>query len=219
MSISFKERVKNIAISEATSYKQNFIDYQYLICSDAFKIKNYYIIDSKPDNYQHLLGIHSLINAQEFFDKCYNGTLQEADFDFIKKGQDEKSVKGSVRRKITALPSMVNIFQKEIILAEESFIKNQIICTFATGNNECTLGFIDVSTSRPKSLLRGNELNMANAKNVRLLLRKHKDKEKFNEMIIGDLQILMKYYDFIDSYIDDSLDEKIEIKSQLSEIG
>lgn len=83
MPISFKERVKNIAISEATFYKQNFIDYQYLICSDAFKIKNYYIIDAKPDNYQHLLGIHSLINAQEFFDKCYNGTLQETDFDFI----------------------------------------------------------------------------------------------------------------------------------------
>lgn len=100
----FKERVKNEVINAVSAYKQNYVDYQYLACSDAFRIKDHYIIDAKPDNYQHLTGVHSLISSQEFFDKCCDGTLQETDFDFNKKKQSEKSVKGSVRRKISVLP-------------------------------------------------------------------------------------------------------------------
>lgn len=70
------------------------------MCSDAFKHKEYYIIDGKEDNYQHLTGVNSLISAQEFFYKCYEGTLTVDDFNFVKRGQDEKAVKGSVTRKL-----------------------------------------------------------------------------------------------------------------------
>lgn len=37
--------------------------------------------------------------TEDFFQKCLAGTLDETDFDFAKFGQNEKVVKGSVRRK------------------------------------------------------------------------------------------------------------------------
>ena len=43
--ISFKERVKNAAVSNAVPYKETFIDYEYLICSPAFQ-NGYHIIKS-----------------------------------------------------------------------------------------------------------------------------------------------------------------------------
>ncbi len=99
---SFKERVRLELIKAAKRYKAVYVDYEYLICSEAFVQKNYYIVDAEKDNFQHLTGVHSQISAQSFFDKCVQGTLSDADFDFMKKGQDEKSVKGTVRRKATA---------------------------------------------------------------------------------------------------------------------
>jgi len=80
--ITFKERVKNVLINESKIYKQVFVDYEYLICSDAFIINDYYIISANKDNYQHLTGIHSLISSQDFFDKCFNGTLSKSDLIF-----------------------------------------------------------------------------------------------------------------------------------------
>ena len=39
----FKERVKTVMIASAKVYKQNYVDYEYLICSDAFSLKDYYV--------------------------------------------------------------------------------------------------------------------------------------------------------------------------------
>lgn len=55
--------------------------------------------------------------------KCFNDTLTENDFDFSKKNQSEKSVKGSVRRKISALENINNFFAQELYI-EEGFRKN-----------------------------------------------------------------------------------------------
>lgn len=52
----------------------------------------------------------------------YDGILDEADFDFIKPKQSEKSVKGSVREKITVLPYMVRLFEQKLF-AEDNFKK------------------------------------------------------------------------------------------------
>ena len=35
--VSFKERVKNEAIANAGLYEANFINFEYLICSEAFR--------------------------------------------------------------------------------------------------------------------------------------------------------------------------------------
>jgi hypothetical protein len=118
--VSFKERVKNVALSMAKDYKNVFVDYDYLVCSDAFSIKSHYIIESTETNFQHLTGVNSLISPKAFFDKCIDGTLDENDFDFAKRGQSEKDVIGTVRKKIKALPYMMNIFNNGFIV-QESF--------------------------------------------------------------------------------------------------
>lgn len=202
--VSFKQRVKNIAITEAKNYKRNYIDVEYLVCSKAFKNKDYYILDAKEDNYQHLIGVNSLIKPQEFFDKCYNGTLEEGDFDFFKRGQSEKSVKGSVREKIKILPNAMKLFSQNIKV-EEAFSKNRVLCSFATSDNKCTLGFIDAIKSRPMTLLKGNKLNINKVNDISLLLRKKVGKDKFDEIVIGDLEMLMSYYENIKEHIDDNL--------------
>lgn len=97
---SFKERVRKAVISNAYLYKRYYVDYEYLLCSKAFVGSEYYIVAAYEDNYLHLTGLHTNLDAGTFFEKCYKGTLKEDEFDFFKKGQNENVVKGSVRRKI-----------------------------------------------------------------------------------------------------------------------
>lgn len=187
---SFKARVRLEIIKAAKKYKEIYVDYEYLICSEAFAKRSYYIVDAEKDNFQHLTGVHSQISAQSFFDKCIDGSLSEDDFDFIKKGQDEKSVKGTVRRKIKALPDMMELF-RDGLLAEEEFKKNRVICTFATADGNCTLGFVDSGKARPKSLIKGNELK--NPKQIELVLKRKSGAALFDEIVIGDKKVLGKY--------------------------
>lgn len=187
---SFKERVRQEMIDMAKQYKEKYVDYEYLICSEGFVKKEYYIVNAEEDNFQHLTGVHSLIQPKDFFDKCCNGTLQECDFDFIKRGQDEKSVKGTVRRKIKVLPDMMTLFDNAL-LAEEDFQKNKVVCSFAAADGSCTLGFSESEKARPKSLIKGNELK--NGVPVDLILRKKSGGELFDEIVLGDHNILDKF--------------------------
>lgn len=198
--ISFKERVRQIIISEARSYKDNLVNYEYLVCSDAFTEKEFYLIDAKEDNYQHLTGVNSLICAQEFFEKSYNGTLLLTDFDFIKRNQSEKSVIGSVRRKISVLHDMVNIFNNSQLIVQEKYMKNNIICDFSTTDGKCILGFVDSEKARPKSLIKG-KVTDNEAKSVKLLMRKKIDEDIFDEVLIGNNEAIEKYYYCIKNYI------------------
>ena len=138
---SFKERVKETVIQNAYSYKKYFVDYEYLLCSAAFVKNEYYIVSAYEDNYLHLTGLHTSLDATTFFEKCYKGTLEERDFDFCKSGQNESEVKGSVRRKINSLPSIMDMFNVGTSV-EEDFEKNRIRCALAAGNVRATLGFV-----------------------------------------------------------------------------
>lgn len=199
--ISFKERVKNAAISNAKWYKEDFIKYEYLVCSDAFE-NGYQIIKSDKGNYLHLIGIHTTLTPDEFFDKCLaegEEQLKETDFDFNKPGKSEKSVKGSVREKIVVLPRMHNLFEHEV-LAEDNFKKNKVNCAFATTDNTFTLGF--VKAGRPKSLLKGNELDKTKQKPVELVFRKIRSSDTpFEKLIFGNIKCVDKYREKIESFV------------------
>lgn len=195
---SFKERVRLEIIKAAKKYKEVYVDCEYLICSEAFVKKDYYIIAAKEDNFQHLTGVHSQINAQSFFDMCYEGTLSEKDFDFVKRGQDEKDVKGTVRRKIKVLPDIMGLF-KAGLQAEESFKKNKVICSFATADGNCTLGFSESEKARPKSLIKGNELK--NPRPVELILKRKTGTELFDEIVVGNSMALSKYKENIEKLV------------------
>ncbi len=196
---SFKERVRKVAISCAKEYKRIFVDYEYLLCSSAFHQNDYYIISASKSNYKHLVGINSKLSPDEFFDKCYDGTLQLSEFDFCKKNQKEKEVKGSVRQKIQVLPMMLGLFTVTVY-AEENFKKNKIECAFATEGNTFTVGY--VLAGKPKTLLKGNELNKAKAFPVELILRKSKDDDKYREVIQGGDEEVGKYIDKIEKLVE-----------------
>lgn len=173
---SFKTRVKEIAITESKKYKEVFVDHQYLICSKGFKKREYYILSAEKDNFLHLLGINTNLSAASFFDKCFDRTLIEEDFNFNKNGKDENSIKGSVRRKIKSLGRVNTLFQGDILI-EENFKRNKIVCAIATTDKQITLGFSDGAISRPKTLLKGNELK-TNPLTVDLVLSKKKNSNR-----------------------------------------
>ena len=201
---SFKERVKETLISCAQDYKAYYVNYEYLLCSKAFSRNAYYIVSAHEDNYLHLTGVHTYLSASSFFQKCCDGTLEESDFDFIKDGQSESEVKGSVRRKINALVAIMGIFEGSTIV-EEDFVKKRIRCALATSNTNVTLGFTVVGKAKPMTLLKGNELNATKAKSFDLVLRKTPGECNFKEMLVGNEETLNEYKEKLGSLVSESL--------------
>lgn len=201
---SFKERVTQVAIAQAKIYEQVFLKYEYLLCSKAFTDRPYYIISAHADNYRHLVGVNTTISADDFFAKCLNGTLTENDFDFHKRGQSEKDTKGAVRDKIIALPEFLSMMGKPL-LAEESFVKNRVHCSFATTDRSATIGFIAADKSKPMTLLRGDRLDSSKRAAVDLVLRRLYGSQLFDEVIYGDESMIAKYRSDIETLITEDL--------------
>lgn len=202
--VSFKKRVAEVAIEQAKQYEDVFINYEYLICSEAFVKQDYYIIAATSSNYRHLIGVSTSISAVDFFEKCMDGSLSENDFDFTKPGKSEREVKGSVRRKIKSLPFLMSIMREDLVV-QEDYIKNGVICSFASTDCNVTVGFVNEGKSRPKSLLWGDSLDWNKAAYVDLILRKKRNDNLFSEIIIGDGNMLLKYKDRIDAIVDPEL--------------
>lgn len=198
----FKSIVRQAVVDSAQMYKRTFVDYEYLVCSPAFKDKPYYIIDAHEDNFEHLTGVTSTISPQEFYNRCMNNTLSEDDFDFTKSGQSVSEVKNFVKMKIAILPLLNTIFSTSTFV-EEHFSKGRVICSFATSTTDLTLGFSISKTARPKSLLKGNLIKSQNR--LELVLRKPSKAEKFTEICVGTEKDLEKYYDVIKAELDNSL--------------
>ena len=79
--VSFKTRVKNTLIQYAGVYYTQFVCKDYLLISDAFHKRAYYILSAEKDNSLHLTGVTTSLSPSSFFDKCLNGTLEEEDFE------------------------------------------------------------------------------------------------------------------------------------------
>lgn len=201
---SFKDRVKETVINNAMSYKWYYVNYEYLLCSKAFTQNEFYIVSAHEDNYLHLTGLHTSLSAEDFFNKCYAGTLNESDFDFKKIGQNEKEVKGSVRRKINSLSAMMNMFGSSTMI-EEDFVKNRIRCSFATANSNVTLGFVISGKAKPMTLLKGNELDSSKAKRLELVLRRRKGEDKFSELLVGTEETLNEYRECLGELLSNDL--------------
>ena len=190
--LTFKQRVAQTAITYATVYESEYLKYEYLVCSEAFSSQDYYIIAACADNYRHLIGVNTAISADDFFAKCLSGTLTEDDFDFVKNGQSEAAVKGSVRRKINALPHFLSMLGSPLV-AQEKFIKNRVSCTFATTDKCVTVGYVTVGKSRPKTLLKVDELEEEKCRKVDLILRRPTGEKLFNEIVCGNAGMITKY--------------------------
>lgn len=87
---SFKEHVCMEIIKAAKQYKKIYVDYEYLICSEAFIKKDYYIIAAEKDNFQHLTGVHSKINAQSFLIRAMRELYRKRILILLKKDRMRK---------------------------------------------------------------------------------------------------------------------------------
>lgn len=201
---SFKTRVKEEAIKCSKIYKSLFVDYDYLLCSDAFVQADYYIIQGHEDNYRHLTGVATEISAEEFFNKCYNGTLTENDFSFEKDGQAEAQTKGAVRDKIRVLSDIKSLFSQNAVV-EEEFKQNRIKCAFAAEGCTFTLGFVCQNNSKPMTLLRGKKLNTNKTAALELVIRKPRGAGKFSEIVLGNESILRKYSAKVEKMLSEEL--------------
>lgn len=191
--MTFKERVAAVAVSQAKRYQAVFMDYEYLVCSPAFCANDYYILAAKDDNYQHLVGVNTpRLSPKEFFSKCVQGTLTEDDFDFRKKGRAEKEVKGSVRKKIKALPYYTSMLERELVV-QENFSKNKIICSFATTDHNMTIGYINNNKAHPKSLMLGDTIDWNKAALADVILRRCVGEPLFSSFVVGNVEQLLAY--------------------------
>lgn len=166
----------------------------------------------KKNNYQHLTGVSYASSAEDFFDRCLDGTLTEADISFSKSGRSEAEIKGSVRRKINSLPSIIGIFSGPCSV-EEDFSKNRIFCSFAAANTACTLGFTFAANTKPMTLLNGNQLKDSSAKPLTLVLRRKRRECFFTDMIIGDEEALSVYLSESKEILSDHLKSMISTVS------
>ena len=93
--------------------------------------------------------------------------------------------------KLLVKPNINNFFAQDLYI-EEGFRKNKVSCVIATSDNKITIGFSDGMYSRPKTLLKGNMLNMS-TNQIDLILSKEKEDETFNKIEYGNEQILSYY--------------------------
>ena len=207
--ISFKERVCRTVSSLAGAYQRYYVDYDYLLCSTAFTKRPYYVVSAEKNNFQHLTGVSFSASADDFFEKCINGTLTEADIGFFKAGRSEAEIKGSVRRKIKALPDMIGIFTSGC-LVQEDFSRNRIFCSFAAADISCTVGFTVAANTKPMTLLNGNQLDTSKAKPLELVLRRKRGDAKFDCIMCGTTDNLITYESILSGMLAETLQSIID---------
>ena len=108
--------------------------------------------------------------------------------------------------KIQVLPDMMTLMKSDVQV-EEGFRKNRVVCSLATADGNCTLGFSESKKARPKSLIKGNELK--NPGTVDLILRKTTGSLFFDEIIVGDTAMLKQFREKIEDIVSAKLFEDV----------
>ena len=182
---SFKERVRLKLMDCAVLYYELLVQKDYLIFSRNFRYQKYYIVSAFEDNFLHLTGVHTNLKAKNFFEKCYQKTLEDGDFEI-----NDKSQKGSIRRKISVLENAIKIFSSEDIVVEERFHKNRISCSFAAAERECTIGFTNTELTKPQTVLKGYQLQ--SEIEVDFILSRDKGEKDFQTVVYNALNMKLE---------------------------
>ena len=64
---SFKTCVCNVAIQCSRIYFSQYVSQDYLVLSNAFHNRPYYIISAEKSNYLHLVGVSTNLSSIAFF--------------------------------------------------------------------------------------------------------------------------------------------------------
>lgn len=182
---SFKERVRLKLMDCAVLYYELLVQKDYLIFSRNFRYQKYYIVSAFEDNFLHLTGVQTSLEAKNFFEKCYQKTIKDTDFEL-----GGKSQKGSIRRKISVLENAIKIFSSEDIVVEERFHKNRISCSFAAAERVCTIGFTNTELTKPQTVLKGYQLQ--SEIEVDFILSRDKGEIDFHTVVYNTLDMKLE---------------------------
>lgn len=145
--------IKQALIDSAQSYFR-LIDKSIVLISPIFVHQKSYTLRFFKTNFLHLTGLRTVLSTEDFFLRCYAGTILELDYT-LGPNNDRKTVK----RKLKNLVNISEFFKDEIMV-QETFIKNQIVCRIATSDGKSTIGFVDAKYYlRPKTILANNHLD------------------------------------------------------------
>ena len=87
---SFSQRVKETVIQCADLYKKYYVEYEYLLCSKAFEKNEYYVVRAHEDNYLHLTGLHTNLDAASFLRNVIMVHWKNVILIFVKRGRMKK---------------------------------------------------------------------------------------------------------------------------------
>ena len=186
--VPFKTRVKNTIIQAAQQYNDYLVGYDFLIYSSKFTNREVYIVSPQKTNFLHLTGVRTSLSPIEFFNKCIaqntEEQLSEDDFHFNDDFGNVDAYKGTVREKIQVILNMKDVFSSSSTI-EENFKKGKVACVLAAENNSLTLGFSGGQKTRPKTLMKGNQLSKPLS--INLIMKKRNSEQYFKTVIGGDI--------------------------------
>lgn len=108
---------------------------------------------------------------------------------------------------------MKSLLYSRCLLFEEDFRKNKVVCALAASDQEITLGFTHGKKSRPKTLLKGNELKTSIT--VNLILSKKREDLLYNNIIYGNINVLNEHLNIFQNLISDTLKKELRINEEI----
>ena len=75
--------------------------------------------------------------------------------------------------------------------------------------NLCRKKFVLTPYARPKTLIKGNELDEAKRKPIKVLLSKDRAEHNYNQVIVGSTSDILENYEIIKGYIGENLYRKL----------
>jgi hypothetical protein len=193
MQKSFYERIKDEVIEASVAYESNYVLVDYLVVYGKDDKYSHVKIQAEKDNFLHLTGIMTNLKPNIFLEKCFTGTLIVSDINIPSTKIEEKSYKGTLRRKINVLKDFTNGIDSSYVI-QENFVKNRVVCTIASTNLNLTIGFINTGNClRPKSLISGDELDFTKKQNIFSILKKNRENLLYENIVFGDIEFLKEY--------------------------
>ena len=156
--MDFKLSTRNKLIIAANEYNK-LVGIDFVVQSDKFLYKKEYILRFHKDNFLHLTGVGAHVSANDFYEKCLNGTIEIEDFNC----DSTNELKGKIKEKLRNLSEIGSFFEKELVF-QEKFEKNRVKCNIATSDGKCTLGFINIAKNIhvPLTLLNRKQIDEKN---------------------------------------------------------
>lgn len=184
---SDKLEIRNNIIKTAQLYQKYLIDKHFLVVYDSRYIELQFL----PENYLHLTGVGTKLNAVTFFNLCTENQLTTNQFFFNKRFPLKTSWK-----KVKNLSNVFNLFKKDSIILEEITTDTQF---YEIGITElhftlCFKNFINnsnfytVCSHRIENMSASIVEKSKNAYFVDYIFSKNASDDKYNHVVFGSLE-------------------------------